>query len=113
MPSISSDTEVRRTTLHSRTSIPLSPPLQLDFPQLAEKTAMSNAPQEPTDSHASTDEGPDYTGMPGWVKWLVITAVVLGVVLLVALLVGGDHGPGRHTFQGPSTDTVAGPTALR
>ena len=74
---------------------------------------MSNAPHEPTGPHGSTDTGPDYTGMPGWVKWLVIVAVVLGVVLLVALLVGGDHGPGRHTSQGPSTDTVFGPTARR
>lgn len=35
--------------------------------------------------------------MPSWVKYLLLglaTAAVLAV--LVMLLVGGDHGPGRH-----------------
>jgi hypothetical protein len=67
---------------------------------------MSTAPQEPTGPQASTDAGPEYTGMPGWVKWFLIAAVVLGFVLLVATLVGGNHGPARHMSQAPSTETV-------
>ena len=42
--------------------------------------------------------------MPVEVKWFVIAAVVLAVLLLVAKLVGGaEHGPGRHMSQAPST----------
>ena len=68
---------------------------------------MSTAPQVPTGPKASTDAGREYTGMPGWVKWFVIAAVVLAVVLLVAKLVGGgEHGSGRHMSQAPSTETV-------
>ena len=36
-------------------------------------------------------------GMPRWVKVFGITvAVLLAVVLLVMLVSGGQHGPGRH-----------------
>ena len=34
--------------------------------------------------------------MPRWVRLLVVVAVLVAVVLVVALLAGGDHGPGRH-----------------
>lgn len=36
-------------------------------------------------------------GMPGWVKGLAITLVlVVALVTLVMLLSGGQHGPGMH-----------------
>lgn len=39
------------------------------------------------------------SGMPRWVK---VSAIVVGVLVLLALIVvltglGGGHGPGRHT----------------
>jgi hypothetical protein len=37
------------------------------------------------------------TGAPRWVKVLGIIAVVLLLVLGIIMLVGGEHGPGRHT----------------
>jgi hypothetical protein len=39
---------------------------------------------------------PDYAPRPAWVKWLAIALGVLVLVVVVALLVGGEHGPGRH-----------------
>jgi len=34
--------------------------------------------------------------MPAWVKAFLAVALVLALVLLVSLVSGGDHGPGRH-----------------
>lgn len=47
---------------------------------------------------SSAPDGNDaaFTGMPVWVKWFIVAAAIAVVVLLVALLVGGNHGPGRH-----------------
>ena len=70
---------------------------------------------QPSDSNnAGTDpvQGP-VTGVPRWVKVFLLVSsaiVVLGVVMM--LLVGGGHGPGRHQ-SGPATsdqavNTVAG-----
>jgi hypothetical protein len=33
---------------------------------------------------------------PRWVKVAVIIALVLVALVVVMLLVGGEHGPGRH-----------------
>jgi hypothetical protein len=42
-------------------------------------------------------------GMPRWVKAMAIIALAVAATLVVVmLLVGGDHGPGRHT---PGADT--------
>jgi hypothetical protein len=40
------------------------------------------------------------SGTPGWVKVAAIITLVLAVLLVVAILAGGDHGPGRHTAAG-------------
>jgi hypothetical protein len=41
-------------------------------------------------------------GLPRWVKWfLIVTAAIVGVGLLLMVLLGGEHGPGRHTGLGP------------
>lgn len=49
----------------------------------------------------------DDEGMPRWVK---LTAIVGGVLVLLAVavmvLAGGDHGPGRH----PDAGTAASPS---
>jgi hypothetical protein len=47
------------------------------------------------DSSEATGE-PDAQGTPQWVKVAAIIALVLVALVLVMLLVGGDHGPGRH-----------------
>lgn len=41
-------------------------------------------------------------GMPRWVKVFLIIAIVLVVALIVAGLLGVQHGPGLHTPSGGS-----------
>jgi hypothetical protein len=60
----------------------------------------------PTDKRVK----PDYAPMPGWVKWLVIAVGVLLLVVVVALLAGGEHGPGRH-ISGAATPDEGGVVA--
>jgi hypothetical protein len=45
---------------------------------------------------SNLSEKPEYAPRPAWVKWLVIGAAALLVVVVIALLSGGEHGPGRH-----------------
>jgi hypothetical protein len=40
-------------------------------------------------------------GTPRWVKVAGVIALVVLVMLVVALLSGGKHGPGRHVDTGP------------
>lgn len=52
-------------------------------------------------AHSDEDEPPNAGapaghGTPRWVKVFGVIALVLLVMLLVALLSGGKHGPGRH-----------------
>lgn len=46
-------------------------------------------------------QAPDTTSgppkMPTWVKAFLIGFAVLAVIVIVALLVGGGHGPWRHS----------------
>lgn len=54
---------------------------------------MTGSAPDPMDDHA-TDRPP---GLPRWVKLLALGAVMAIIVLVVVmLLVGGEHGPGRH-----------------
>jgi len=47
-------------------------------------------------------------GVPRWVKVSGIIAAVLALlVVAVMLLVGGEHGPGRHLSAGHSAVVVA------
>ena len=49
----------------------------------------------PSQADSGTPDGPP--GLPRWVKLLALGAVVVRTVLVVVmLLVGGEHGPGRH-----------------
>ncbi|MFD1116550.1 hypothetical protein ACFQ3A_19480 [Sphaerisporangium aureirubrum] len=63
---------------------------------------MMNSPQ----GSGSSGDG---TGIPRWVKVTGIVVAVL-VVLVVALLLTGEHGPGRHSggMGGNPSSTVAG-----
>ncbi|MGP9649380.1 hypothetical protein ACT3TP_02700 [Glutamicibacter sp. AOP38-B1-38] len=59
--------------------------------------------------HPDTNRGglPDRK-IPRWVKVFVVIAVVLVAFLLVALLSGGEHGPGRHfSAQGMVSGMIA------
>jgi hypothetical protein len=55
-------------------------------------------PDSPTYSDEATDSPPELQapGMPRWVKVSAIVTIVLVALVVVMLLVGGDHGPGRH-----------------
>ncbi len=44
--------------------------------------------------HRSTPSTPPST--PRWVKVFGIIALVLGLLVGIMLLTGGEHGPGRH-----------------
>jgi len=48
--------------------------------------------------------------MPRWVKIYLIVAGVLFFVLLVALLSGGKHGPGRHFSTTPGVGLRTDPS---
>lgn len=61
-------------------------------------------------SSADKPVKPDYAPVPGWVKWLVITVGVMLLVVVVALLAGGEHGPGRHV-SGAATSGEGGVAA--
>jgi hypothetical protein len=37
------------------------------------------------------------TGTPRWMKVVGIIAVVLLLLLGIVMLIGGEHGPGRHS----------------
>lgn len=44
------------------------------------------------------DQGDEPTaGPPRWVKVFGIIALALVLLLVAMLLLGGDHGPGRHS----------------
>jgi hypothetical protein len=48
---------------------------------------------------AEPEEGSP-AGAPRWVKVVGIIAVVVLLVLGIMMLVGGEHGPGRHAPSG-------------
>lgn len=47
-----------------------------------------------------------HPGAPRWVKVFGVIALVLVVLLTIALLVGGEHGPGRHTSSGGAAGSL-------
>ena len=55
---------------------------------------MADRPSPP-ERDGSTDRG-STAGPPRWVKVSGIIALALIVLVLIVLLAGGDHGPGRH-----------------
>ncbi|MFP8958981.1 hypothetical protein ACLIYP_00110 [Streptomyces nanhaiensis] len=51
-------------------------------------------------------------GIPRWVKVSgIVAAVLVALVVLVMLLSGGEHGPGRHLPSG-ATQSHAAPSVL-
>lgn len=51
-------------------------------------------------SRGSTPSPPAYPGMPRWVKVSAIVVLALILLFAIALLAGGNHGPGRHLPSG-------------
>ena len=52
----------------------------------------------------------DLKGMPRWVKvFLIVGAALLIVAVVVFLIGGGQHGPGRHLSSPPLTTTHPSP----
>lgn len=49
------------------------------------------------DDHSTPDDQSDLTPMPVWVKWFLLVAALVVLVLLVAKLTGVEHGPGLHS----------------
>ncbi len=48
--------------------------------------------------HSETGAEQPAAGMPRWVKVFLLAVLVAGIVIvIVMLMVGGEHGPGRHT----------------
>lgn len=69
--------------------------------------------QNPDPTSGSRSEGaPPLTGMPRWVKGLLVAALAAALLLALAmLLVGGGHGPGRH-LSTPNVTTGTGSTVV-
>jgi hypothetical protein len=72
---------------------------------------MADQPSSP-ERQDPANRGPT-AGPPRWVKVSGIIALALVLLLLIALLAGGNHGPGRHQSsrgyggQLPSVATAA------
>ena len=75
---------------------------------------MAEDDRDPATAGPGSLEGPP--PMPGWVKnllWAVLAVVVAAILIMV--IAGGDHGPGRHGAQsfGGSSARPAAATALQ
>lgn len=46
--------------------------------------------------------------MPGWVKWPGLVLAVLILLLVVARILGVEHGPGMHTPKAPTGTAAPG-----
>ena len=59
----------------------------------------------------NSQEGWSTTGMPRWVKVFLIVAIAVAALAVMAMLVvGGDHGPGRHQFMISTIDPAPQPS---
>lgn len=58
----------------------------------------------PSDSGPGVGNRSEPPGMPRWVKIFgLIVLLVIAVLILVMVLVGGEHGPGLHALSGDSS----------
>lgn len=63
---------------------------------------MADENEEP-EPGAAAAEGRSTNGTPRWVKVFGVIALLVVVLFIVVLLVrGGEHGPGRHALEGGS-----------
>lgn len=59
------------------------------------ETAVSEPPETTPRDRATQ-------GAPGWVKGFLVVAAILTLLVIIMLLIG-EHGPGKHSQGGPST----------
>lgn len=59
-------------------------------------------------SESVADDAKDVPGVPRWVKVLAVVVLVVAVALVVVLLTGGDHGPGRHASSAVPSSVMSG-----
>ena len=66
-------------------------------------------PRHPTPAQGpAQSEGERPPSMPRWGKLTGLVVLVLLVVLIIATILSGNHGPGRHTSApAPTTSTRA------
>ena len=57
-------------------------------------------------------EPPSYPGTPRWVKVFGIIVIVLILLVVARVLIGGEHGPGRHTPTGDAGSQVLPPGVM-
>ena len=54
----------------------------------------------------------EVSGVPRWVKISLLVALVVAVLgVVVMLLVGGEHGPGRHSSAAPAVSGAVQPSS--
>ena len=71
---------------------------------------MYRKPMTPAEPDHRRDAGPAPGGpppMPRWVKAFIAAVLILVVLFLVSMLLGVEHGPGRHATGGGSVAAVA------
>ena len=72
---------------------------------------MTSPPSDRNNAGYDPARGPA-PGMPSWVKvFLLVSAAIVVLGVVVMLLVGGDHGPGRHQSAPPATGQAGETTA--
>jgi hypothetical protein len=49
---------------------------------------------------------PPYPGIPRWVKVFGIIFMVVVLLVVARILIGGEHGPGRHAPSGDAGGQV-------
>ena len=76
---------------------------------MTEDKTMADPPSYP-ERDARSNRGPT-AGTPRWVKVSGIIALAVVFLLIILLLTGGNHGPGRHAssrgFGGPMGSVTA------
>jgi hypothetical protein len=76
---------------------------------------MADPPSSP-ERDERADRGPT-AGAPRWVKVSGVIALAIVLLVLILLLAGGDHGPGRHRpargLGGPLPSVAAATQAWR
>ncbi len=66
-----------------------------------------NGPSEPAndDAAVTSEHGSSSDEPPGMPRWVKVSAIIVGILVLLVVLVkvtgvGGEHGPGRHAPNG-------------
>ena len=74
---------------------------------MADPPRFRDVPGETGDDIGVASDRRPISGPPRWAKVSMVIAIVVAVLVVIMLLVGGGHGPNRHTSSdnGPSGRT--------